>query len=112
MTQKPQKRELTPEELAVEGASELPDREAMSLLDLNLDLGLDADVAAPIAAAIAANANVAVPIDAAVSANIGSTDSVSMASAEQHASIVQNLEGIATANAPQTSTINQGPKTP
>src|SRR5690348_2285736 len=88
---------LSPEELAAEGASELPDREAMSLLDLNLDLGLNADIAAPIDAAIAANANVAAPIDASVSANVGSVDSLAAASADQHASIVQNLEGVATA---------------
>jgi len=112
MTQKPKQRELTQAELAAEGASELPDREAMSLLDLNIDLGLNAAIAAPIDAAIAANANVAAPIDASVSANVGSVDSVSMATADQHASIVQNLEGIATATAPQTSTINQGHTTP
>jgi hypothetical protein len=52
---------LRPDELAAEEAAELPDREAMSLLDLNLDLGLDADVTAPISAAVAANANVAAP---------------------------------------------------
>jgi hypothetical protein len=108
----PKERELTPEELAEEGASDLPDREAMSLLDLNIDLGLNAAIAAPIDAAIAANANVAAPIDASVSANVGSVDSVAMASADQHASIVQNLEGVATATAPQTSAINQGNTTP
>jgi hypothetical protein len=108
MTQVPQRRELTEEELAAEGASELPDREAMSLLDLTVDLGLSADIAAPIDAAIAANANVAAPIDAAVSANVLSVNSVSMASADQDAAITQNLDGVATATAPQTSVIEQG----
>jgi hypothetical protein len=112
MTQTQKAPELTPEELAAEGTSELPDREAMSLLDLNVDLGLDAAIAAPIDAAIAANANVAAPIDASVSANVGTVNSIASASAEQHASIVQNLEGVATANAPQTSTIDQGNTTP
>jgi len=112
MTQTPKARELSPEELAAEGASELPDREAMSLLDLNVDLGLDAAIAAPIDAAIAANANVAAPIDASVSANVGSVDSIASASAEQHAGIVQNLEGIATATAPQDATVTQGNSTP
>lgn len=101
-------RGLQPDEIAAEAASELPDREAMSLLDLNLDLGLDGDVTAPIAGAIAANANVAVPIDASVAANVGSTDSIAMSSADQDATIVQHLNGIANAEATQTSTIDQG----
>jgi len=108
MTQVPKGRELTQEELAAENSSELPDREAMSLLDLNVDLGLSADIAAPIDAAIAANANVAAPIDAAVGANVLSVNSVAIASADQDASITQTLDGVATATAPQTSTINQG----
>src|SRR3954447_22699913 len=92
---------LQPDELAAEEAADLPDREAMSLLDLNLDLGLDADIAAPIDAAIAANANVAVPIDAAVGANIASVDSVAIANADQDAQITQVLNGTATATADQ-----------
>jgi len=110
MTQVPDRRELTPEELAAENSSELPDREAMSLLDLNVDLGLSADIAAPIDAAIAANANVAAPIDAAVGANVLSVNSTAIASAEQHASITQNLDGVAEATAPQTSVIDQAAK--
>jgi hypothetical protein len=102
-------RGLRPDELAAEEAAELPDREAMSLLDLNLDLALDADVAAPIAAAIAANANVAAPIDASVAANVGSVDSVAIASADQDADITQILNGTATATTDQGSTITQGP---
>jgi len=107
MTQKPARRELTPEELAAEGSSELPDREAMSLLDLNVDLGLDASIAAPIDAAIAANANVAAPIDAAVGANVLSVNSVASVSADQHASINQTLDGVANATAPQDATVSQ-----
>jgi hypothetical protein len=99
---------LSTEELALEEADEVPDREAMSLLDLNLDLALDADVAAPIAAAIAANANVAAPIDAAVAANVASVDSTAIASADQDAEITQILNGTATANADQDSTISLG----
>src|SRR3712207_1902851 len=104
--------ELTPQELEAEGASQLPDRQAMSLLDssllnLNVDLALDADVAAPIDAAVAANANVAAPIDAAVSANIGSPGSISMATADQDSIIVQELDGVATAVADQDATIEQ-----
>ncbi|HZO33408.1 MAG TPA: hypothetical protein VFH48_46280 [Chloroflexota bacterium] len=101
-------RGLKPDELAAEEAAELPDREAMSLLDLNLDLSLDADAAAPVGAAIAANANVAAPIDAAVAANVGSVDSTAIASADQDAQITQILDGVAIANADQEGSITQG----
>ena len=60
-------RGLSQEELAAEGAAELPDREAMSLLDLNL----------------------AAPVNAAVAANVLSDGSVAYANAEQTAEIDQ-----------------------
>jgi hypothetical protein len=101
-------RELSSEELEAQAGAELPDREAMSLLNLDVDLALDADLSAPVNAAVAANANVAAPIDAAVSANVGSPDAISMASAEQDATIVQHLEGEANAESNQTSAIGQG----
>src|SRR5687767_9777427 len=88
---------LTDEELQAEQASDLPERQAMSLLDLNVDLGLDADVAAPVNAAVAANANVAAPINASVAANINSVGSTAIADADQDAVIAQYLEGDATA---------------
>ena len=130
-----EQRELSAEELEAEAAGKLPDRQAMttlgdlgsglvpdSLLDLDVNLDLDADVAAPIDAAIAANANVAAPIDAAiaananvaapidaaVSANVLSPGSISMASAEQDSTIVQDLDGVAEANANQDAVIDQG----
>ncbi|MDP1805168.1 MAG: hypothetical protein Q8K72_08390 [Acidimicrobiales bacterium] len=113
--------ELTPADLEAEGVAALPDREAMSLLDLsaNLDLALDiaapidaavaanANVAAPIDAAVAANANVAAPIDAAVAANILSVDSEATAVAEQDSIIIQDLDGTAIATADQDATIQQ-----
>ena len=64
--------DLSRSELEAEGAADLPDKEAMSVLDLlgdqsllnlNVDLALDADVAAPIDAAVAANANQTVDMD-------------------------------------------------
>ena len=61
---------LSDEELAAEGGAALPDKEVISLLDLNADLDLGLDAAAPIDLAVAANANVAAPIDAAVGANV------------------------------------------
>lgn len=62
------KRELTPEELEAETVEEIPDREAMSLID----------------------ANVAVPVNAAVAANVLSNDSVAEADADQEGDIDQN----------------------
>ena len=60
--------ELSAEELEAEGAAELPDREAMSLI----------------------NANVAAPINAAVAANVLSDDSIAYANAEQNVDIDQS----------------------
>jgi hypothetical protein len=61
-------RELTPEELDEQAAAELPDREAMSLI----------------------NANVAAPINAAVALNALSDNSVAYANAEQNVDITQS----------------------
>lgn len=104
MNQRP---ELTPDEMEAESAAALPDREAMSLLDLSANLDLALDLAAPVDAAIAANANVAAPIDAAVAANIGSVDSEATAVADQDSVIIQDLDGTATANANQDATVQQ-----
>jgi hypothetical protein len=59
---------LSAEELDQQGAAELPDREAMSLI----------------------NANVAAPINAAVAANVLSDDSLAYANAEQNVNIDQS----------------------
>jgi len=61
------KQEMTDEELEAETGEELPDREAMSLI----------------------NANLAAPINAAVAANVLSDNSVAYANAEQTAPITQ-----------------------
>lgn len=110
MTKKPDR--ISNEELEAQDAAELPDKEAMSILDqgllnLDIDLALDADVAAPIDAAVAANANVAAPIDASVAANVASVNSIAMADADQDSVIIQQLDGVANATADQTSEINQ-----
>ena len=60
--------ELTPEELDQQRGEELPDREAMSLI----------------------NANVAAPVNAAVALNALSDDSVAIDNAEQDADITQS----------------------
>jgi hypothetical protein len=60
-------RELTPDELEAQEAAELPDREAMSLI----------------------NANVAAPVNLAAALNVLSDNSVAYANAEQTAPITQ-----------------------
>ena len=58
---------LTVEELEAQAGEELPDREAMSLI----------------------NANLAAPVNAAVAANVLSDDSIAYANAEQDVDITQ-----------------------
>jgi len=99
--------ELTPAEMDAESVSALPDREAMSLLDISANLDLALDIAAPIDAAIAANLNVAAPIDAAVAANVASVGSEATAVADQDSIIVQELDGTAVATANQDATVQQ-----
>jgi hypothetical protein len=111
---------LSDDELAAQRAADLPDREAMSVLDglsslndmnlLNLDVNLDATVqgATPINAGVAANANVGAPIDDSVGANVLSVDSTAVANAPQQSAITQTLNGVAVASADQGSAITQG----
>ncbi|MGH9263909.1 MAG: hypothetical protein ACRD1D_04390 [Acidimicrobiales bacterium] len=61
--------ELTDEELQEQAGEELPDREAMSLV----------------------NANIAIPINAAVAANVLSDGAIAYADAEQSAPIDQGI---------------------
>jgi len=63
-----EEQELTAEELEAQGGEELPDREAMSLI----------------------NANVAAPVNAAVAANILSDNSTATATATQDVDIDQS----------------------
>jgi len=60
---------LTPEELEAQDAAELPDREAMSLV----------------------NANLAAPVNLAAALNVLSDDSTAIAVAEQNAPIDQSI---------------------
>jgi hypothetical protein len=68
MTDHDRQPEMTSEELEAQAAEELPDREAMSLI----------------------NANVAAPINAAVALNALSDDSVAIANAQQDVTIDQS----------------------
>ena len=63
--------DLTDEEIENESGEQLPDREAMSLI----------------------NANIALPVNAAVAANVLSDGSVAYANAEQYAEIDQSMLG-------------------
>ena len=60
---------LTSEELEAQAGEELPDREAMSLV----------------------NANLAAPINAAVALNVASDDSIAIANAQQTGDITQSI---------------------
>jgi len=106
--QRADQRGLSDQEIEAQQATDLPDREAMSLLDVVADLNLDLNLAAPIDAGVAANANAAVPIDASVSANVASVGSQSLANAPTSSTISQTLQGTAIAVPNQTSDINQG----
>jgi hypothetical protein len=99
---------LSTDDLAAEGGTLLPNKEVLSLLDLNVNLDLGLDLAAPIDLAVAANANIAAPIDAAVSANVLSFGSEAQGLADQDVAIQQGLVGEAAADAPQTSVLDQG----
>ena len=66
-----QNQELSQEELDAQAAAELPDREALSLV----------------------NANVAAPINAALALNVLSDNSVAYANAQQTAPITQSTGG-------------------
>ena len=98
---------LSDEELAAEGVTALPDKEVVSILDLNADIDLNLDVAAPVDLAVAANANVAAPIDAAVGANVLSEGSTAQALSDQGVLIDQGIDADATATADQGSVIDQ-----
>jgi len=98
---------LSDEELAAQGATALPDKEVVSILDLNADIDLAIDAAAPIDLAVAANANVAAPIDAAVGANVLSVGSTAQALSDQGVIINQGLDADASAHAVQDSALDQ-----
>jgi hypothetical protein len=98
---------LTPEELAGEGVTALPDKEVISILDLAADIDLAIDGAAPIDLAIALNANVLAPITAGVSANVLSDGSSAQAMTDQGVQVTQGIEADAIAIGIQDSTIDQ-----
>src|SRR3954468_7902846 len=95
------------DEIEGEESVALPDKEVMSLLDVNANVDLGLDLAAPVDLAAAANLNVAAPIEAAASANLLSPDAVAIGEAQQTGTIDQGISGSATATAPQHADIAQ-----
>src|SRR5438067_11203 len=98
---------LSMAEIEAEEAVSLPDKEVLSLLDVNANVDLGLDLAAPVDLAAAANLNVAAPIEAAASANVLSPDATAVAGAQQQGSIDQGISGSATASAPQHAEVTQ-----
>lgn len=99
---------LSAAELAAESAIPLPDKEVVSILDLNADVDVAIDAASPIDLAAAANLNVAAPIDAAAGANVLSSGSGAQAAVDQGTAITQSLDADAHATSNQVSGIDQG----
>src|SRR4051812_12715903 len=95
------------EEIENEAAVALPNKEVLSLLDVNANVDLGLDLAAPVDLAVAANLNVAAPIEAAAAANVLSPDAVAIGEAQQHGTIDQGISGSASATAPQQADITQ-----
>lgn len=98
---------LSAADLEAESATLLPDKQVISLLNLDVDLDVALDLAAPIDLAVAANAQAALPINASVSADVLTVDSTSAAQAVQDATVDQHLTGSAVAEAPQTALVDQ-----
>lgn len=94
-------------EIEAEDATALPDKEVMSLLDINANVDLGLDLAAPVDLAVAANLNVAAPIEAAAAANVLSADAEATAVSQQAGTINQAISGSAEATAPQDTSIDQ-----
>src|SRR6476646_4986044 len=95
------------DEIEGEDAVSLPNKEVMSLLDVNANVDLGLDLAAPVDLAVAANLNVAAPIEASASANLLSPDAQAVSLAQQHGSIDQGISGAANAVAPQHADVTQ-----
>jgi hypothetical protein len=95
------------EEIEAEDATALPNKEVMSLLDVNANVDLGLDLAAPVDLAVAANLNVAAPIEASAAANLLSSNAEAVSVAQQHGTIDQGITGSAEATAPQHADISQ-----
>src|SRR5256885_14780930 len=92
--------DVSMDEIEAEDAVSLPNKEVLSLLDVNANVDLGLDLAAPVDLAAAANLNVAAPIEAAATANVLSPDAQAVGLAEQQGTISQTDSGSASAIAP------------
>jgi hypothetical protein len=99
---------LSMEEIEAEDATSLPNKEVLSLLDVNANVDLGLDLAAPVDLAAAANLNVAAPIEASAAANVLSPGAEAASLADQHGAIDQTISGTASATAPQHAEVTQG----
>src|SRR6201989_1698508 len=102
---------LSMAEIESEEAVSLPNKEVLSLLDVNANVDLGLDLAAPVDLAAAANLNVAAPIEAAATANVLSPGAEAVGEAEQHGTLDQGISGSATADAPQHAGVAQNSTT-
>lgn len=97
-------------ELQAERAIALPDKEVVSVIDVNADIDLSINAASPIDLAAAANLNVAAPIQAAAGANVLAYGSDATATATHGATgtvVTQTLDADANAFSSQDSLIDQ-----
>src|SRR4051794_11466142 len=102
-----EKDRVSMDEIEGEDAVSLPNKEVLSLLDVNANVDLGLDLAAPVDLAAAANLNVAAPIEAAAAANVLSPDAEAISYAHQSGSIDQSISGSADATANQEADITQ-----
>src|ERR1700742_380841 len=100
------------DEIEAEDATALPNKEVMSLLDVNANVDLGLNLAAPVDLAVAANLNVAAPIEAAAAANLLSPEAQAISLAQQHGSIDPGITGSADATAPQHAVVDQNATPP
>src|ERR1700759_3064843 len=99
--------DVSMDEIEAEDAVSLPNKEVLSLLDVNANVDLGLDLAAPVDLAAAANLNVAAPIEASAAANVLCSDATAMGVADQQGHLDQTLSGSATATAPQHAGVTQ-----
>ncbi|KRE29491.1 peptidoglycan-binding protein [Mycobacterium sp. Soil538] len=103
---------LTPEELQAEVGIALPDKEVVSIIDVNADINVGIDAASPIDLSAAANLNVAAPIQAGAGANVltygSGADATVTHSADGGVVIMQTMDNVtADATSVQDSGIDQ-----
>lgn len=105
---------LTLAELHAERAIALPDKEVVSVIDVNADINLAINAASPIDLAAAANLNVVAPIQASAGANVltyGSDATATATHGDVGTVVNQYLGADATATSSQDSSIDQGATT-